>query len=514
MLRELFFIAIIVFAGTGGELCATRAMKQVGEVTHFTPRHILRAMLHAFRVGWMWFGLFLMAVSFFALLTLLSWENVSFVVPVTALSYAAGALGGKLFLGETVSPRRWAGVSLVCVGVAMVWVEQGNPAWLHAARWLVLALAIGPFGYYILAITSALRFFRNRPPVSNNFAPPVSVLKPIRGLDREAYENYSSFCVQDYPEFEILFCVPDENDPVIPILERVMRDHPKCPARLLIGAEQLGTSNKVNKMVRMVREAKYDILVISDSDIRVGPGYLRAVAAPFRDPNVGAVTCLYRGLTDGSFVSELEALGNTSEFDAGVLSAWALGGVDFTLGATMACTRRHLAEIGGFEAMVDHFTDDYELGHRIHALGHRVELTTYPVFTVFPKQTLGECFAHQVRWNLTMRHAQPWGHFGLIFTHGLPWALLAAAIAPSAWISIAYLAGYVVLRGTMAWTVGVWGVGDPLLRRKMWMVPIRDAFAFVVWLTSFFKRRVIWRGSYYYIRENRLVPADPPPARG
>lgn len=386
--------------------------------------------------------------------------------------------------------------------------------WHEVLRWLVLALALAPFGYYILAITSAWRFFRNRPPIPADFTPPVSIIKPVRGLDREAYENYASFADQEYPEFEILFCVANESDPVIPIIERVIRDFPQRSIRLLIGAEQLGTCNKVNKMVRMAREAKYDILVISDSDIRVGPGYLRAVAAPFRDPRVGAVTCLYRGLTDNTLVSQMEALGNTSDFDAGVLSAWALGGVDFTLGATMATTKKHLAEIGGFEALVDHFTDDYELGHRIHALGYRVELTTFPVYTVFPTQTWGECFAHQVRWNLTMRHAQPWGHFGLILTHGLPWAVLAAAIAPSAWISAAYLAGYVVVRGAMAWTVGVWGVGDPLLRRKMYLVPLRDAFAFVVWVKSFFTRRINWRGSWYTIRNKRLVPIEPRAARG
>ncbi|HXT86731.1 MAG TPA: bacteriohopanetetrol glucosamine biosynthesis glycosyltransferase HpnI [Verrucomicrobiae bacterium] len=380
--------------------------------------------------------------------------------------------------------------------------------WHEILRWTVLALALGPFGYYILAITAARRFFRNRPPISKTFAPPVSVLKPVRGLDREAYENYASFCRQEYPEFEIIFGVTEENDPAVPVIEKLVRDFPQCKIRLLIGAPALGTGDKVNKLCRMVREAKHDILIISDSDIRVAPGYLYAVAAPFADPQVGAVTCLYRGITDGTLVSEMEALGNTSDFDAGVLSAWQLGGVDFTLGATMATTKQHLAQIGGFEALVDHFSDDYELGHRIAALGYRVEVITFPVFTVFPSQTLAQCFRHQVRWTLTMKHSQPWGHFSLIFTHGLPWAILAALIAPSRAIAAFYLIGYVVLRWLMAWTVGVWGVRDPILRKKMYLVPLRDAFAFVVWMTSFFKRRIEWRGSQYYIRNKRLVPAD------
>lgn len=383
-----------------------------------------------------------------------------------------------------------------------------------AVRWLVMGLALAPLGYYVLAILAALRFFRNRPSSPADFTPPVSILKPVKGLDREAYENYASFCNQNYPEFEILFNVSDESDPVIPILEKVIRDFPDRRIRLLVGAVPLGTNNKVNQLVRLAREARSDILVISDSDIRVGPGYLRAVVAPFRDPKVGAVTCLYRGLTDDSLPSQMESLGTTSDFDAGVLAAWALGGVDFTLGATMATTRRHLAEIGGFEVLVDHFTDDYELGHRIAALGYRVELTAYPVYTVFPTQKLRDCFAHQVRWALTFRHAAPWGHLGLLFTHGQPWVLAAAAVAPSGWVSAAYLAGYLVLRGAMAWTVGVWGVGDPLLRRKMWLVPLRDAFAFVVWVASFFSRRIIWRGSEYQIRDKRLVPAEPRRARG
>jgi ceramide glucosyltransferase len=384
----------------------------------------------------------------------------------------------------------------------------------HLLRWIILLLALVPFGYYLLSTFAALRFFRNRAPLPRDFTPPASILKPIKGLDREAYENYASFCSQDYPEYEVLFCVADRDDPVIPVLEKVIQDFPCCRARLLIGAEQLGTCNKVNKLVRLVREASYDILVISDSDIRVGPGYLREVVAPFADPKVGAVTCLYRGLTDHSLASQLEALGNTSDFDAGVLSARLLGGLDFTLGATMATTRERLAEIGGFEALVDHFTDDYELGHRIAAHGHRVELTPHPVDTVYRAQTLRQGFTHQTRSNLAIRKAEPLRGLGLLFTYGLPWALLAAAVAPSNALAGVYLTGYIVLRCAMAWTVGVWGLHDPLLRRKMWMVPLRDAFGFVVWVASFFARRIEWRGTEYVIRDKRLVPAGHRAARG
>ena len=203
----------------------------------------------------------------------------------------------------------------------------------------------------------------------SGFAPPVSILKPIRGLDRETYENYLSFCRQDYPEFEILFCVTDEQDPAIPVIEQMIRDFPERSIRLLIGSEPLGASDKVNKLCRMAREARHDMLVVSDSDVRVEPDFLRTIVAPFQNSKVGGVTCLYRGITDGSFAADIEAIGNSADFAPGVLVAWLLGDMNFMLGAVMATTKKHLAEIGGFESLVDYFCDDYELGNRIAARG-------------------------------------------------------------------------------------------------------------------------------------------------
>src|SRR5580698_6073348 len=171
----------------------------------------------------------------------------------------------------------------------------------HELRFLILLIAAGPFAYYLVATVAALRFFGRRRALARDFAPPVSILKPVRGLDREAYENYASFCRLDYPEYEILFNVADERDPAIPIIERLIREFPERSIRLFLGAEQLGSSNKVNKLSNMVSEARYELLVMSDSDIRVAPDYLRAVVAPFRDPRVGAVTCLYRGIAGKSF---------------------------------------------------------------------------------------------------------------------------------------------------------------------------------------------------------------------
>lgn len=383
-------------------------------------------------------------------------------------------------------------------------------AWI-AVRYALLGIAFAPLAYYLISVIAGERFFRTSAakPRDSSFSPPVSILKPIRGLDRETYENYASFCRQDYPEYEILFCVTDDADPAVPVIRKIIADFPSRPIRLLIGAPAIGASDKVNKLCRMAREARHEILVVSDSDVRVDANHLRSVTAPFLDPHVGGVTCLYRGATDGSLPADLEAIGNSTDFAPGVLIAWMFGGrhLDFMLGATMATTKTRLAEIGGFETLADYFCDDYELGNRIAASGHRVELSAQPVEIVYPHQTLADTFRHQLRWNLSIRYSRPWGHAGLIFTHGLPWMLLGIALAPSVWLAWVFVAGYALLRAEVALSVGARGMGDPLVRRKIWLLPVRDAFAFVVWLLSFFPQRIHWRGRKFHVRHKRLVAA-------
>jgi ceramide glucosyltransferase len=372
-------------------------------------------------------------------------------------------------------------------------------------------LALGSLAYFLLALIASSEFFRPSSSERLDFSPPVSILKPIRGLDREAYENFASFCRQDYPEFEILFCVTDEQEPAIPVIRKLMADFPRRSIRLLIGAEPLGASDKVNKLCRMAREARNDVVIVSDSDVRVEPGFLRAIAGPFADSKVGGVTCLYRGLTDGSFGPGLEALGNTTDFAPGVLVAWLFGHntLDFMLGAVMATTRKRLAEIGGFESLVDYFCDDYELGNRLAARGHRVELSRFPVDIVYPRESLADAFRHQLRWNLSIRYSRPWGHFGLVFTHYLLWAaLMCAAVSWRA--GVAYLGTTLLFRTAMATTVAIGGMKDPIVSRKLWMLLVRDAFVTIVWLSSFFPQRIHCRDRQFYVREKRLIPVPPP----
>jgi ceramide glucosyltransferase len=518
----LFFVVV---TGIGGELCLTHAMKLLGEVHDFHPRAIVSFVLRALRVRWLWIGVLLMTASFFSFLTMLSWFPVSFVIPATSLAYVAGAFGAKIFLGEQLNATRWAGIVLICFGVAMAWADDLTaslqyPSAIAVIRWTILALALGPLFYYLVGIYSAWRFFRvahrvaGQTPPAEDEARAVSVLKPVRGLDPNAYENFASFCRQDYPEFEILFAVNDAEDPAVPVVRKLIADFPGRSIRLIVVAERLGPNTKVSNLCRLVREARHDLLVITDSDVRVEPGYLRSVAAKFRDPGVGGVTALYRGRDNLQFVAAMDCVGSSAAFCGAALVARELEGLKFMMGSTMATTKERLAEIGGFEAMVDLHSDDYELGRRIAARGYRIELLPEPVWMAFPSQTLGAYLRHELRWAIGIRNIRPGGHFGMLFTHGLPWAIAAAWVAPSAAVGAAYLAAYFVLRFAMAWAVGVWGLHDPVLRRRIWLLPVRDLLSFFVWLASFGMNRIEWRGSFFTLEKGRMIPVAPRAGRG
>jgi len=381
------------------------------------------------------------------------------------------------------------------------------PGW----RFLVLVLAATPLAYYVAATLAALRFFtRERARELAPYAPAVSLLKPVRGLDFGSYENFASFCRQEYPEYEILFGVGDDADPAVSLIQRIITDFPQRRIRLFIGAERIGANRKVNMLARLAREAQHETLVLTDGDIRVTPKYLREVVAPLADRTIGAVTSFYPGIAEKNLGAELEAIGAASDFFAGVLMANWMEGITFGLGASIVTTKEWVAKIGGFEAIADMLADDYELGHRVAKAGGKIVLSRETVWTMYPAQTAHSFWQHQVRWSRTVRLCRPLSFAGLIFTHVLPWPLLAALAAPAPWIATAYLAAYLALRLTMAWTVGVWGVSDNVVRRKLWLVPLRDAIHFIVWLASFASNRIHWGGEEYTIAKGRLVPVQVP----
>ena len=375
----------------------------------------------------------------------------------------------------------------------------GLPLW----RALVCIIAFAPLAYYVVAIIATIRFFgRERRKLLAAYTPPVSVLKPVRGVDFASYENFKSFCLQDYPEYEILFCVNEPNDEAVPLVRQLTNEFPQRSIRLLSGAPQLGSNRKVNNLALLAREAKYGLLVQADGDVRVGPRYLREMAAPFERKGTGVVSCFYRGITQGGLWSRVEALGVATDFSAGVLVADWKEGVSFALGASVAATKSWLADIGGYEALANVLADDYEIGNRVAKANGQVLISREIVETMYPTVSFREFWEHQLRWARTVRLCRPASYFGLLFTHGLPWAVVGGMASGALKSAASFLAAYLVLRLTQSWTTGVWGLHDETARKKWWLLPLRDAAHFGVWLASFFSNRIVWGGTEFRLAGN------------
>ena len=381
---------------------------------------------------------------------------------------------------------------------------------LKGVLYLVLLPALGPLLYYGLAIFSSWDYFNRLKKLTStepNIIPPVSILKPVRGVDREAYENFASMCRLDYPEYEIIFGVGEADDLAIPLVARLQREFPERSIRLITGIEQLGASRKTNSLCRLVKEAKYDLLVINDSDVRVEKDYLKDVVWGFSDPKVGVVTALFRSRSksgDG-FAQRLDAIGIPTESAASMLLERKFSEIDFAYGWTMAITKARLAEIGGFEAMVNLHSDDFTVGNEVAKRGYRVELMRRPVWLVFPNEKLSEFLKHELRWCVQLKNLRPAGYLGMFMTFGLAWSLLVAMFVPSWKIVGTYFLAYLALRLTMAWVVGVWGLRDPAVIRDLWLVPVRDAVNLGLYVASFFSNITEWRGLRYRVTGPTMI---------
>jgi ceramide glucosyltransferase len=378
--------------------------------------------------------------------------------------------------------------------------------------YLLLGLAAIPFIYYLLALYSSWRFFRHArdSPPPSGYMPPISNLKPIRGLDYEAYENFASYCTQDYPDYELLFGIGDGDEAVLEVIEKLKRDFPQRRIRVVHVSGHTAPNDKVVKLARLVSEAQNEVLVINDSDVRVRPDYLRSVVAPLRDPKVGAVTCLYVSTQERTLLQKLQSIGMICDFYPGILVARQLDGVKFAFGQTIVTTRKHLAGFGGYTAIQNRPADDLLVGRLVAEQGFEVQLLPYAVETVADFRSLREFFFKRLRWMTVMRHMRPWGHIGLIFTQGLAWSLIAVAVHPTARVALFYLGGYLCVRIAMTWLIGVWGMKQKSVWRKMALVPLWDAWALLIWLLSFGRRSIRWRDIDYRIREGLLVPVSPP----
>jgi ceramide glucosyltransferase len=367
---------------------------------------------------------------------------------------------------------------------------------------------VSSIGYYTVCLWSASRFLRERKAAGEGARPTqkaVSILKPLRGTDPVMYESFRSHCLQDYPEYEIIFGVSDASDPAILLVEKLKAEFPQRAIRLMVCPENLGANTKVGNLAQMVREARHDHLIVNDGDIRVEPDYLRRVLAPLSDPTVGLVTCLYRGVGNSTLGSRLEALGISTDFCAGVLVAQTVeNGISFGLGSTLAFRRRDLQAIGGFEAFADYLADDYQLGSRIAALGLKVRLSDVVVETFLPRYTLRDFADHQLRWARTVRDSRYWGYVGLGVTFGLPWAVVALLFAQGAGWAWGLLAATLAMRAAVAVVVGKLVLRDRQVLRSLVLIPLRDTFALIIWIVSFVGHEIVWRGNRFRLKNGKL----------
>jgi len=378
---------------------------------------------------------------------------------------------------------------------------------LEIVEIIAAVLAISSVAYYLLCLWSAAGFRRSAKAATGGHTPGVSILKPLKGTDPEMYDSFRSHCLLDYPEYEIIFGVSDSQDPALELVSRLCTEFPSRAIRSIVCTETLGTNTKVSNLAQMVREARHEYLIVNDSDIRVEPHYLRRVIAPLSDPQVGLVTCLYRGIPNETLGSKLESLGISTDFCPGVLVARQLEGVNFGLGSTLAFRRGDLQAIGGFESLADYLADDYQIGRQIADKGLRVELPDVVVETFLPRYSMSEFFSHQLRWARTIRDSRFWGYVGLGMTFGVPWSLLTLIAARGAEWAWGLLAATLVARFAVAMCVGRSVLKDRFVSKALLLVPVRDVIALAVWVLSFAGHTVEWRGKSFRLKDGKLDPA-------
>ncbi len=375
--------------------------------------------------------------------------------------------------------------------------------------WPLLALAAGSWAYCLLTVWAVLDWRRARPRRAGP-AEPVSVLKPLHGLDEGLEENLRTFFEQDYPAFELLFAARQEDDAGLALARRLSEEYPGVPARFFVTGEPPYANAKVWSLEIMMREAAHDLLVMSDSDIRVSRDMLRTVAAEFAAPGLGVATCPYRAVPGASFWPLLEALGMNTEFWGGAFTARLVErGVHFAVGPTIAARRRVVEEIGGWPRLSAYLAEDFVLGQFAAERGHGVILSSYVIEHRIGSQPWRANFAHRLRWNRSTRRSRPWGYVGQVFTNPLPLGLAAAAALP-AWAA-PVLITTAALRALSAWAVSQLALRDPLCRRFWFLVPLQDLLSFVFWLAGFFGNTIEWRGrSYRLLRDGRFEPLQRP----
>jgi ceramide glucosyltransferase len=382
---------------------------------------------------------------------------------------------------------------------------------------IFLIPVLGGSIYWILCLLAVarLRTRPDSPPRSTDQElPPVTLLKPVCGVEKHQRANLRSACLQDYPEFQVVFSVQDSGDPALPLLKEMEREFGPERVSVVIKDHRVGPNGKVNNLLGSLSDARYDVLVISDSDVRLKPDYLRAIVSPFADPEVGGVCTLYRAICADRWFERLELLTFNADFIPSVIFAHVTGASKFCLGSSLALRRSVLKTMGGLEVLADYLVEDYEIGRRIWMSGRKIAVLNYFVDVVVDLKRPLEWWNHQVCWDQKTRSARPWGFLATLMIRSVPFAFFFAACRMGDGAGLAMLTGAVGVRLVTAAAIMGWGLRDRKGLRSLALLPVRDIVALGTWFLAFTKRTVLWRGQTFTLtREGRIVraPGEPGP---
>lgn len=369
---------------------------------------------------------------------------------------------------------------------------------------LLAAVVAGSWVFCVLAVVAARSYRRQQIPGLPADPPPLSVLKPLHGLDEGLEENLRSFFEQEYGDFELLFAARSNSDPGLNLARRLAVEYPHRPCRFFVTGEPAYPNAKVFSLEMMTAAAANEILVMADSDILAPPHLLATLAAEFQNPRLGVATCPYRAVPGRSFWSRLEAIGMNTEFWGGVFTARLVErGVRFAVGPTAAARKQAIADAGGWNRLSQYLAEDFVLGQSAAAAGWDVILSRAVVEHRIGSQGFVANMTHRLRWNRSTRRSRPAGYAGQLFTYPMPVAVLLAAVEPALWWALIPASG---LRAWAAHEVAIRILNDRLTSRKWWLVPVQDLVSFCAWIAAFQGRTIEWRGSRYLVdREGRLV---------
>ncbi len=377
---------------------------------------------------------------------------------------------------------------------------------LNILQGVLLVPVIGGSIFCLLCVWAVARFMKRTRP-AGTYLPPVTVLKPIYGHDKGLEGNLLSLCRQDYPNFQIVMSVQRENDPALPLLRKLEADHPER-VTLVVKTSEPVVNGKVQNLVNGLTAAKHEILVISDSDVRVRSDYLRNIVAPLEQPRVGYVCTLYRSVDARSFQEKMELLSLNADFIPSLIFSAVTGAADFCIGATVAFRKSDLAAIGGMADLGNYLVEDYELGRRLLAMGKHMVLLPHTIEIVADYPTFRGWWNHQIYWDQNTWAANPSGFALTILTRAVPFALLFALVRGFDDTGLNILLAALVLRlGTAEVIAHI--LGDREGQRAAWLLPVRDLFALVSWYIAITRRSFEWRGLRFGLtKDGRIVPRD------